>query len=94
VLTQTFRIIRNQQFSNLLFSALFLPYLPAKIVNAMENLPKNPATYSAKFNNNHLNTYSLVQYVQEYYNMSDVEVFINHGHHNFEFLQEIHAEYT
>jgi hypothetical protein len=63
VLTQTFRIIKNQEFSNLLFGALFLPYLPAKFITSMENLPKNPATYSSKFKKNHLNMYTLVQYV-------------------------------
>lgn len=93
VLTQTFRIVKNPEFTNLLFAALFLPNIPQVIQQSIDLIPKNPSTYSSKFKNNHLNTFSLSQYVEEYYNMNNMDVFLLHGSQNFEFLREIKQEY-
>ncbi|CDW90017.1 UNKNOWN [Stylonychia lemnae] len=93
VLTQTFRIIREQTFVNILFSALFLPKLPAKIQQYIEKIPKNPSSYALKFTHTHLKYYSLSQYLEEYYNLNNLDVFLLYGSQNLEFMNEIKEEY-
>ena len=42
VLTQTFRIVKFKEFTNLLFASLFHSHTPMVLHEILENIPKNP----------------------------------------------------
>lgn len=85
VLTQTFRIIKEPSILNVLFSALFSSTLSKRLVDQLE--PKDesyyqaPSFYQQKYT--HLNSdhpsLSLPQYLIEYYNLYNFEVFLHHS---------------
>lgn len=75
VLTQTFRIIKDSGFINSLFGSLFYSRLPPRILSQMDAIPRNPSSYLGKFVNTHLRNYDLEQYLEEYYNVTDIDVF-------------------
>lgn len=59
----------------------------------IEALPRNPSSYALKFSLTHVRHYSMEQYLEEYYNMSNLDVFLLHGSQNLEFMKEIKEEY-
>lgn len=93
VLIQTFRIIKNKEFINTLFASLFFSHIPSKLFERMQSIPDSPATYSKDYHYRHLSQYSLVQYIQEYYNLNNLDVFLQHGSQNSKIIQNIKEEY-
>ncbi|CDW86068.1 UNKNOWN [Stylonychia lemnae] len=78
VLIQTFRIIKEKAFINLLFSALFLPNLPQEILDRVVNVPDAPQTYSQKFQYKNYSQYSLKDHILEFYNTKNIDLFLLH----------------
>lgn len=96
VLTQTFRILQDSEFLGLLYSTLFAAEVPRRVVEAMEpkdGVPASPKFYSQKYRYRTFEYYSLEEYLIEYYNLHNVEVFLMHGSANFKFIKDLRTEY-
>jgi len=96
VLTQTFRILQDSEFLGILYSTLFAPEVPRRVMEAIEpkdGVPENPKFYNQKYRYRTLEDYSLEEYLVEYYNLHNVEVFLMHGSANFKFIKDVKSEY-
>lgn len=96
VLTQTFRIIKEPSILNVLFSALFSSTLSKRLLDQLE--PKDdsyyeaPSFYHPKYTADHLDPpLSLPQYLCEYYNMYNFEVFLQHSSTSPLLLADYHS---
>jgi hypothetical protein len=96
LLTQTFRIIKEPTFLTVLFASLFASHLPKTLTPHLE--PKGevaaPCFYRPKYHPKPLKDYTLVEYLLEYYNMYDFEVFLIHGtSHDIGFIKDLRKDY-
>ena len=95
-MTQTFRILKDKVFLTPLFASLFSSHLPSSLPPLLE--PKieviSPCFYRPKYQPKPLKNYTLVEYLVEYYNMYDFEVFLIHGSsHQIGFIKDLRQEY-
>jgi hypothetical protein len=59
----------------------------------MDSIPRNPSSYLGKFVNVHLRNYDLEQYLEEYYNVTDIDVFQIEDYQRFKFMKRIWTDY-
>eukprot|EP00347_Sterkiella_histriomuscorum_P004563 403359988 len=94
VLIQTFRIIKDKNFINLLFSALFMPNVPKLLQDKISQIPEPPHFYSPTFHYQLYQTSNLKDYIMQFFNLNNLEVFLTHGNsQRFEFLQDLKSKY-
>lgn len=62
-------------------------------VEPKDGVPESPKFYSQKYKYRTLEDYSLEEYLIEYYNLHNVEVFLMHGSANFKFIKDVRTEY-
>ena len=73
---------------------MFLPNIPSRIHKQVLSHPKDPSFYSPKFVSHEMSEYSLYEYLKEYYNRGNIDMFLEHGQSvTGGFMTDIRHEY-